>query len=222
MKMHLARLGIVFLLGGSLGGCALANVASEPAPQLFMLTAGHPASGGAEAGGAAARILVDDFTASAAIDTARIVFQPNPNEIKYYADARWADRAPAMIQSLMIETLQNSGRFASVAARGSEIRGDLAVKGDIRQFAAEANGEATNVHVDFFVRLVRLEDRDIVASRDFNAVVPVTGSGIAAVVAAHDAALRQTLSEIMLWTLAETSKPARDTAPVSASRKKKK
>jgi cholesterol transport system auxiliary component len=212
MKMHLARLGIVFLLGGSLAGCALANVASEPAPQLFKLTAGHPSSGtvapgGTEAGGAA-RILVDDFTASAALDTARIVFQPNPNEIKYYAGARWADRAPAMIQSLMIETLQNSGRFASVAARGSEIRGDMAVKGDIRQFAAEADGEATKVHVDFFVRLVNLEDRGIVASRDFNTVVPVTGSGIASVVAAHDAALRQALSEIMLWTVAETSKPA--------------
>ncbi|HEY4343070.1 MAG TPA: ABC-type transport auxiliary lipoprotein family protein [Parvibaculum sp.] len=204
MKMHL-KLGIVFLLAGSLGGCALANVASDPAPQLFTLTSAHPNAAGTAAT-PTAQILVDDFSATAAVDTARIVFQPSANELKYYADARWTDRAPQMIQTLMIETLENSGRFASVAARGSEIRGDYVLKGDIRQFAAEANGEQTTVRIDFFTRLVRIGDRSIVASRDFNVTVPVTGSGIASVVAAYDAALRQNLSEIMLWTLAETAK----------------
>lgn len=204
MKMHL-KLGIVFLLMGPLGGCALANVASEPPPQLFTLTAAHP---NAVAGEPSARILVDEFSAPAAVDTARIVFQPNPNEIKYYADARWTDRAPAMIQALAVETLENSGRFMSVSPRGSEIRGDFVLTGDIRQFAGEANGEETVARVDFFARLVRIDGRSIVASRDFNVGVPVTGSGIASVVAAYDAALRQNLSEIMLWTLAETSKPA--------------
>jgi cholesterol transport system auxiliary component len=216
MKMHL-KLGIVFLLAGALGGCALANVASEPAPQLFMLTAGQPnAAGAVEA--PTAQILVDEFAATAAVDTARIVFQPNPNEIKYYAGARWSDRAPRMIQILAVETLQNSGRFSSVAARGSEIRGDYVLKGDIRQFAAEANGDQTGVRVDILARLVNADDRSIVASRDFNVSVPVTGSGIAAVVAAYDAALRQNLSEIMLWTLAEIPKPV----PEPATRKKKK
>lgn len=209
MKKHL-KSGFAFFLMAALSGCALANVASEPAPQLFMLTAAHPNAAGA-AVAPAANLLVDDFSATAAIDVPRIAFQPNPNEIKYYAGARWSDRAPQMIQSLMVETLENSGRFAFVAARGSEIRGDYLLKGDIRQFAAEAKGEQTSVRVDFLVRLIRIDDRSILASRDFNVSVPVTGSGIASVVAAYDAALHQNLNEIMLWASAETAK-----APVVA------
>lgn len=202
MKSYL-KSAIAFLLMATLGGCALANIASEPAPQLFMLTAAHPDKAGAAA---AANILVDDFSTTAAIDVPRIAFQPNPNEIKYYAGARWADRAPQMIQSLTVETLENSGRFASVAARGSGIRGEYLLKGDIRQFAAEARGEQTAVRIDFFLRLVSIDDRSILASRDFNVSIPVTGSGIAAVVAAYDAALHQNLNEIVLWTSAETAK----------------
>ncbi|MGB3809811.1 MAG: ABC-type transport auxiliary lipoprotein family protein [Parvibaculum sp.] len=214
MKMHLARLGIVFLLGGALGGCALANVASEPAPQLFMLTAGHPNVTG-DAVAPRTQILIDEFSAIAAVDTARIVFQPNPNELKYYAASRWTDRAPKMIQTLTIQTLQNSARFASVAARGSDIRGDFILAGEIRQFAAEEKGEAVSVRVDLFTRLIRADDRSIAAAQDFSVSVPVTGSGIASVVAAYDAALRQTLSEIMLWTLAETAR----SAPVAQNKK---
>ncbi len=125
------RLTGLAALAALLSGCALANVASSPAPQLFTLTA-HES--GAEAGGTVAKgdVLVDAYFASAAIDTARIAYLPGPNELKYIAGARWADLAPVMIRTLTVETLEKSGRFVSVAARGSEINGDYMLKGDIR------------------------------------------------------------------------------------------
>lgn len=204
MKKRLVRLGAILLLAAPLGACALANVASEPAPQLFMLT---PAPAAEVAGKAVSeQLLVDEFSAAAAIDTTRIVFQANPNEVKYYADARWTDRAPRMIQTLAVATLENSGRFKAVSPRGAGLQGDYVLMGDIRQFAAVAGvGGADTVSVDLFVRLVGKDDHSIIASRNIAASAPISGSGMPAVVAAYDAALHQALAQISVWTIAETT-----------------
>lgn len=199
------RLTCLVVLAAALSGCALANVASGPAPQMFTLTAHSLAAGTGDMSSAKVDLLVDGYYSSAAIDTGRIVYLPNPNELKYIAGARWADLAPLMIQSLTVETLEKSGRFASVAARGSEISGDYMLKGDIRQFAAEKNGDVTQVHVDLFMRLVTRVDNKVIATKDFSTILPVAGSGIEPMVQAFDAALAQVLSDLTLWTASELS-----------------
>ena len=202
------RFGMIVMLGAALSGCALANVASGPAPQLFTLTAAPMAAVSFPASSAAtsASLLVDEFAASAAINTGRIAFQPTPNELKYYADARWVDLAPAMLQSLTVETLQSSGAFGSVAARGTEIKGDYVLKGDIRQFAAEQAGEATNVRVVLFMRLVSRSDHSVIASKSFEAVTPLNGRGMESVVGAYQKSLSSVLTELTLWTVDAISK----------------
>lgn len=200
------RAAFVLAAAGLLGGCALAGVASGPAPSLYVLKA--PAPGEARtAGPVAAQIVVEDFVAPAAIDTTRIVFQPNENEIAYYAGARWSDRAPRMISSLLVETLAGTGHFPAIIGPGSNVRMDYALVGDIRSFAAMRDADAgfgqgtTKVKVAFYVRLLRARDRSIVASREFSSEAAAPGSGMANVVAAYDAALGAVLAEIADWTL---------------------
>jgi cholesterol transport system auxiliary component len=210
MKMHI-RLAVLCLLGATLGGCALANVASSPAPQLFTLQALPPAQTVVPSAASKVGILVSDFTASAALDSARIAFQPNPNELKFYAGARWVDLAPLMVRRLAIQSLENSQQFASVAARGTEVGGDYVLKGDIRQFAAEADGEQTNVRVDLFMSLVDRDDRSLLAAKDFTAVEPISGHGIEVVISAYDKALSTVLRDITVWTANEVAKVPADT-----------
>lgn len=197
-----------------LGACALASAGSGPAPSLYTLTAAHPEA--PEAGAVhAPAIEIDEFSAPAALDTARIVQQTTPNEIAYYADARWADRAPRMIQTLMVETFENAGRFNAVSVRGSGLASDYELVGDIRQFAAvPAGGQGkAEVRIEFFARLVREDDRSIVASKSFGANVPVDGGGMVPIVSAYDAGLRAVLDEIVLWAAAEAAKPGKTAKP---------
>lgn len=197
-----------------LGACAIADIGSGPAPSLYTLKApAVSAEAGPQAG---AQLVVEEFSAPAAIDTTRIVFQPNDNEIAYYANARWSDRSPRMIASLLVETIASSGRFPAVIGPGSNARMDLALVGDIRSFAAyrEASAgfgqETTKVRVVLYVRLLRARDRSILASREFSAEAPA-GSGMANVIAAYDAALGTVLRDISDWafTQAQAAPPAR-------------
>lgn len=193
--------GLVLALAiAPLGACALANAGSGPAPQLFTLTVAHPGSHEATAA-KGPPIEVAEFSAPAALDTTRIAQQSTPNEIAYYADARWADRAPRMIQMLMVETLENSGRFDAVSPQGAGLRVDYELMGDIRQFAAvpSANGDKNEVRIDLLARLVKKDERSILASGRFSAHAPVEGSGIAPIVRAYDAALRGVLDGMADW-----------------------
>lgn len=198
------RAGRLFLLATALplAGCALAEVGSGPAPQLFMLTAAHPTI---PPNGLRPRIEIDEFSAPAAIDTARIVQQSGPNEIAYYAGARWADRAPRMIENLTIETFENAGRFGAVSARDAGLLADYELMGAIRQFAV-VPGDKTEVRVEFYVRLVRKDARTVLASRLFDAKAPVDGRGLTPIVAAYDAALRQVLDSMSVWAAEEAAR----------------
>lgn len=203
----IARGVLLAVLIAPLGACALADVASGPPPSLYVLTAPSPDTPAARID---AQLVVEEFSAPAALNTSRIVFQPSPNEIKYYAGARWADRAPAMIASLLVETLSDTGRFSAVVGPGNQARTDISLIGDIRAFGAFRDADAglgdgaTKVRVALFVSLVNARDRRVVASREFSAEAPA-GSGIDGIVAACDTALDTVLTEIAGWTVEQSA-----------------
>ena len=199
-----SRLLLLAFTALPLSACALADVASGPAPSLYVLTA--PEVGVPAGQTVPAQLVVEEFSAPAAIDTSRVVYKSSPNSIAYYAGARWADRAPRMIAALAVETLTDTGSFPAVTGPGAQVRMDLALSGDIRAFEAYRAPEAgfgegaTSIRVSLFVRLVRLRDRSIVASREFTAEAKA-GSGMDGVVAGYDKALDEVLTALALWTL---------------------
>lgn len=199
-----SRLLLLAFTALPLSACALADVASGPAPSLYVLTA--PEVGVPAGQTVPAQLVVEEFSAPAAIDTSRVVYKSSPNSIAYYAGARWADRAPRMIAALAVETLTDTGSFPAVTGPGAQVRMDLALSGDIRAFEAYRAPEAgfgegaTSIRVSLFVRLVRLRDRSIVASRQFTAEAKA-GSGMDGVVAGYDKALDEVLTALALWTL---------------------
>jgi cholesterol transport system auxiliary component len=204
------RLALAAWLMSGLGGCALISLANSSPPQLFTLTGGVAAQSTASGNASDQQVsgpnlLVDEFSASAALNTSRIVYQPSPNEIQYIAGVRWADLAPVMLQTIIVERLEASGRFASVAARGAGIRGAYLLKGDIRQFATVHTANGAEARIDFFLRLVSRKDRTIVAARDFSASMPVDGTGNVAVVKAFDKALARLLDYVTPWTAEQTA-----------------
>ena len=184
----------------SLGGCALVDVASEPAPRFFMLT---PPALQSKATTTPVQLSVQEFTTSAALETSRIVYQPSENEIKYYARARWADQTPAMIRQLTIETLERSGGFAAVLGEGSPAQADYALTGEIRRFAAmPAAGNEKRIEVELLARLIEKETGRIVGTKLFSETVMSPDGRMDNVVGAYNAAMGNVLSKLSGWTAA--------------------
>lgn len=205
-RLSMRKFALLSSLALGLSGCALANVAGDAAPDLYVLSA--PTLESLPAGSLTAKptMLVGEFSAPATIDTARILYQPNATEVKYYAGARWTDSVPKMVHGLLVETIDKSGGAIALDDRSLALKSDFELVGDIRRFGASPNAEGkTVVDVAINVRLVRSSDRSIVDGRSFEASVATNGSGMKPVIEAYNTALGKTIGDIAAWAVASAS-----------------
>src|SRR5262249_28860574 len=121
----------------------------------------------------------------------------------YYADVAWADSAPAMMQELILQSFDRSGRIQAVQRQGGGLKADYILAVDLQDFENDAASSPPSVHLRLTARLIRTRDRTIVASRAFDAATPVTGGGFDAVIAGFNGALAELLPQLVNWTLVE-------------------
>ena len=190
---------ILTLLSGCNTGSLLAP--AGPAPALYTLAA--PDQNGAPGARVDWQLLVEAPIVTLDLNTARIAVAPSAQRVDYYADVAWADRAPVLIQNMIIESFDRSGRIAGVDRQHGGLRADFLLETDLRDFQVEAQQSPPSAHVRITAKLVRMRDRSIVGSRTFENAAPVGDGGFPAPVTAFDAALRQILPDLVTWTLAE-------------------
>jgi len=157
------------------------------------------------------QLVIEEPLAAGGLDTTRIAVRPTPTELKYYADARWIERAPRMIQTLMVESFENSGSIVAVGRQTIGLRSDFNLKTELREFQAEyfdGVDRAPEVRVRLNVKIVRQPDQGIIASRSFERVVKANERDIRKVVEAFDLALGRVLKELVNWCLTTTQAEA--------------
>lgn len=155
------------------------------------------------------QLVVDPPNAAAALDTPRVALARSPYTIEYYAGATWTDNAPAMIQTLLIESFESTGSIVAVGREAIGLRPDYILKTDLREFqAVYQEGEAVpTVWVRMNAKLVEMPDRRIIASETFEQRVKARGRRFPDVIDAFDQALGTVLKNIVVFTL---TTPARE------------
>ncbi len=202
----------VAALAFGLQGCALATVGTDAAPDIYVLTT-PDIDLGSERPPISLQVVIDEPYAPAALDSNRIVYQPSPNEIRYFAGARWSDRAPLMVQALLVDTLDRTGKFQAVGRRAAGMRSDFIVRMSIVTFAAEKSGSsAESVHVHFNAQLGRRFSDEIVAGRRFEAIAQPRSNNMLDIVNAFDDAMVVSLGDLSAWIYDEATQAS---APAS-------
>jgi cholesterol transport system auxiliary component len=140
--------------------------------------------------------------ADAALNTQRIALRRNPVSLEYYARATWVDTAPQMIQTLLVESFENSRKIVSIGRQSVTLRADYSLLTDLREFQAEYLGSGPpRVRVRLNARMVKMPQREILALQTFEYLEQATDSSLEAVVVAFDSALGKTLRKIVEWSL---------------------
>lgn len=196
-------LGFALLLG--LAACSTLN---PTAPHLYTLTPRASVAPGLKADW---QLLVETPAAAAGIDTPRIALARTATSLDYFADVSWADRAPNMVQGLIVQTFEDSGRIVSVGRDTVGLRSDYVLKSELRDFQAEyATPGAVmpdRVHVRLSAKLVAMPRRTIEAGETFEASAPVRGRSFTDVIAAFDEALGRVTGELVSWSLSQRFRP---------------
>ncbi len=205
-----SAIGIVALLMGCVG----ALPGSGAPPKLYDLSPKNTFDPALPK--VAWQVIVQEPVAAASIDTNRIAVRQTPLTIEYYKGVAWVDRAPRMVQTLIIESFENTGKILSVGREAVGLRADYLLKTELREFEAETDkaGKPQAV-VRINVKLVRMPDRVIVANETFEARQPADAAGIDGIVAAFDDALGKVLKRTVEWALRQAASLPRSGAPAS-------
>jgi cholesterol transport system auxiliary component len=194
----------LILLLLTLTGCSASSLLAPSGAPAKIYTLSAPKEIATSAPRANWQLLIAMPEAGLDINTPRIAIIPAPSRMDYYADISWADRPPAMLQDLMVQSFDRSGRSAAVQRQSGDLKSDFLLTTDIENFEVDTISEPA-VHIRVAARLVRSRDREIVATRSFDSTV-TAGGNFDGAIAAFDGALQAMLPQIVDWTLTQGSR----------------
>jgi len=182
-------------------GCAAGLLSSGPPPDLYNLTPKSTFSTGLPK--VTWQLVIEEPLASGGLDASQIALRPSPTELKYFAGARWTERAPKMVQTLLIESFENTGSIISVGRQAIGLRSDYNLRTELREFQAEyfSDAKSPSIRVRINAKLITQPRQIILASRSFEFLVDATGSDLASIIEAFDNALGKVIKGLVEWTL---------------------
>ena len=199
---HLAPVALVIALSGCAGLETLQNV-TKPV-DLYDLTPKSTFSDDLPL--VKWQLVVEEPTAAASVNTDRIAVKPNPFVVKYFPEARWVDRAPLLVQTMLVESFENTGKVRSVGRRVIGLSSDFTLISELREFQAEV-GDGANAafttKVQLNMKIVKEPDGLIAASQNFGREVESASDDMLDVVAAFDEALGKSMRDAVEWTVRE-------------------
>ncbi|HXF89025.1 MAG TPA: ABC-type transport auxiliary lipoprotein family protein [Xanthobacteraceae bacterium] len=147
----------------------------------------------------AAQLAVPEPNAVLALDTQRILVRADGGESPAFADARWSDNLPKLIQAKIIQGFENA-KFVRVRRSPEGPTSDPQLLIDIRHFRVVASATPF-AEVEFAAKLLAA-DGQVLAARVFQATAPVAAMNAAAAASGLGQAFGKAATELVLWTLA--------------------
>ncbi|GJL92369.1 MAG: ABC transporter [Hyphococcus sp.] len=146
-------------------------------------------------------LVIDEPRATRVYDSVRIAVASAPGRIEYLAGAEWADRAPRLFQTALIQTFEDAGRILAVGDRSSLPIADFVLQTDIRRMElAVQGGHAADISV--YARLTNGKGV-IYAAKKFEASISSSSTKPDAVYAAFNTGFDQIVTEMVAWSYAE-------------------
>ncbi len=192
-----ALVGAVYSLGGCSAVASL-NAAATPLA-TFLLS---PAAGSTAGRRTTRTVLIARPDAPAAIATDRIMIKTGVASVSYLPDARWSDDLPAVLQSLLVRSISDTGRIGYVGKSEGGPVPDTAILVRLDAFEVIAKADGTfDAVVD--MTLTAMDDRTqrVIATRSFAQTAILANDSADSIVTGFQQALDIVLPEIADWVL---------------------
>ncbi|WP_461495833.1 ABC-type transport auxiliary lipoprotein family protein [Pyruvatibacter sp.] len=191
-------------------GCSTILPGGDTASTLYGLTAPSNYTSAMSASGW--QLMVEEPVAERALDTDRIAVYSGPHALQYFTGARWTDRAPRMMQDLIVESFEHAGLQMSASRQSVAVRPNVALVSDLRDFEARVtpagDGAATAmVVVRLSAKVIWLDGRKVLDGRTFEARQAAGSDTVADVVSAMNVAAQSVVRDVVVWAT-ETSNQA--------------
>ena len=193
MRRFFAR-GATLLTVLWLCGCSTASLFdSETPPPTNYVLASLPAANAARPSRASnVDVAIARPDAGPGLDSRRIAVLRG-RLLDYYRGTEWGGSVPEVVQTLLVSSLDGQQLFRSVTSEQTRVSTEYLLDVEVRDFQSEYVGSSANpsVHVTIICHLIRVADRELVATLSSTALQAADDNKMGAVAAAFEAAAQQ-------------------------------
>jgi cholesterol transport system auxiliary component len=158
-------------------------------------------------------LSIGTSAANQMLDSSRIAVRPTPDRFQVYKGAAWADDAPELLQTALVEGFEDSGKLPAVGRFGGGARGDAGLLVEVRAFETIYTDGRPEAVIEVQVRLVQFRGGGTVGAKRFRQAIPGASPEVDDMVAAFGTAMSAITTNIVGWTLqvAHRETPSTDT-----------
>jgi len=156
----------------------------------------QPGASGAVGTDAIARANPDGYTVGI-VNLPNMILQPVSGSASFALE----DSAPKVLQRVLLDAFQNTGRVRAVGLPGQSLLINYQVVTEVRAFQAETF-EVDRARVEIVAKLLDDSNGRVLADRIFTAVVPIADDSAEAAAEGLNLAAQALASDVVDWTLA--------------------
>ncbi|MEM8856474.1 MAG: ABC-type transport auxiliary lipoprotein family protein [Pseudomonadota bacterium] len=191
MRKFLLALIVPLLVVGCAGG-------GEKIEAIYTITASTAPP--PVAGSTSAQILVPEPRALKAFSTEQIAVKPTELTLSYYPSVAYQDTAPKVLQRVLLDTFQNTGRVRAVGLPGQSLLINYQVVTEIRAFQAETFA-GDRARVEVAVKLLNDANGRVIKEQVFTTTVPLPSDSAEDAAIGINQAAQALAGDIVAWVL---------------------
>ena len=179
-------------------GCGAIAPVLSPHPNFYALSDARITATPAppRAAATATTLIVSPPHAAAGFDSQRIMYLRQANQLEYFAHNEWIDTPARMLAPLIVAAVESSGAFRAVVQTPSPAAGEMRLDTEILRLQHEFLSAPSRVRFSLRAYLVENATRRVIASREFEAVVPAASEDPYGGVVAANRAVQTVLEDL--------------------------
>jgi cholesterol transport system auxiliary component len=198
------RTPAIILTGAALLFSASCSILPESKPAtLYRLPTSDLPPSPPSSNSATQRLGIATSEAGHLLSSNRIVVYPEGNVVNVYEGARWHEDTPDLLQTRLIEGLQQSQLFAGVGS--DRLPHDLLLLSELRHFQSDYVTHPPTVKVQLNVQLVSPQNRTPLAAMNFSTSAQASSVDIPDVVEAFGHASDELTVQLADWLAQQTT-----------------
>lgn len=193
-----------------LSGCGGSLFDSDiPVPTSYVLASVPPAAAPTQSFAATRDLSIGRPDVAPGLDTQRIAVLRG-HQLDYFRGALWGGTTNEIVQALLVSSLQDQQLFRSVTFEQARVAGHYVIDVEVRHFQAEYDSDAAapTANVSLVARLIRVKDRQLVATLPSSARIVASENRLGAVIDAFETAAQQVALDMARKTAAAVNADA--------------
>ncbi|HDZ56578.1 MAG TPA: hypothetical protein ENI17_13640 [Pseudomonas xinjiangensis] len=136
-----------------------------------------------------------------ALNSARMLVNPEGNELSTYKGARWADPSPALMREHIAKSFALHGSIETITTDEHALHADVHLGSDLRRFQVTYQDGQPRAVIELDARLIDANTRRVLAHRTFRVEQPLENEQVPGVVDAFGQAADHLAEQLVPWTL---------------------